>query len=445
MIFREINTVLKANLSATQRKIVLLSSLGSMHEYYDFIMFGFMAVYFAQNLLASSVEHNFASCIILAVFIFGYVFRPLGMFCYTKLYYRINRVYLLNRMTSLLIIVANLMIALIPNWENFTTLWVLIFARALQGFARGGEAQAEFGFLHVALRNKRGIAAFALIAGAEIGILVAILVNNGLNHLLTIAQMRTFGWRIPFLFGVGLSLAIYLIRYLFKVKKPLAKMVHMRPSWLIYRLYPRQMLFTSLLSGFRSSFGWLVLLLIPLVFYSRSNSNHIYVGHLMLYSAVGSLFSSFVIFHWVKISYSRIVLRYFIIAAIVALIGFAVAVSHNFYIGGSLLIVGIVSGGTAVLNMQVAFSCYPDSVRLSALSISYNWGHTIISGLILLLILSLATVFYHFGATNHPFHWWLLYNISIVLILMSILVLIVEAKLRNLKYYTESLNFIHKQ
>lgn len=444
MIFREINTVLKANLSSSQRRIVVLSSLGSMHEYYDFIMFGFMAVYFAQNLLASSVEHNFASCIILAIFIFGYLFRPLGMYCYTKLYYRVNRIYLLNRTTSMLIILTNLTIAVIPNQENFITLWVLLCVRALQGFARGCEAQAEFGFLHVALKNKRGIASFALIAGAEIGILLAILVNNGLNHLLTIKQMQIFGWRIPFMVGVGLSLAIYLIRYIYKLKKPIPKMIHMHPSWLIYRMYPRQMLFTSLLSGFRSSFGWLVLLLIPLVFYNQSSFNHLYVGHLMLYSAIGSIISSFMVVRLVKIGNSRLVLRYFIVMAIMVLVGFALMVSHRFHIGSSLFVVGIISGGMAVLNMQVAFSCYPDSARLSALSISYNLGHTIISGMILLLILSLSTIFYHFVAINRPFHWWLLYNTSIVLILMGILVLIVEARTRKIRCYTELLNFIHQ-
>jgi len=49
MIYREIITVLKSNLSSAERRSILLASLGSLYEYYDFVIFGFMTIYFATK------------------------------------------------------------------------------------------------------------------------------------------------------------------------------------------------------------------------------------------------------------------------------------------------------------------------------------------------------------------------------------------------------------
>lgn len=441
MIFREINTILSSNLTKSERRGILLSSIGSMHEYYDFVVFGLVAVYFAHNILHGTFVHSGAGCIILGIFIFGYLFRPLGMYCYTKLYYRFERIYLLNRLTSSIIILASIVVATIPDKNNYYALLLLILARSLQGFARGTEAQAEYGYLNVLLGERRGVAIFGLIAGAEIGILLAIVVNNVLNHFFSLAQMSEYGWRLPFVFGALLSTLVYMLRYFFRLRQfeSVPKMVQMVPSWLICAMYPRQIFFTSLLGGFRSSFGWLLILLIPLIFYTQFHYDHIYVGHLLLIASLGSVISSFLVLRYVSIYNARLFLPYSIVVTIPALLFFANSVSHEHMIGLSLLVIGCISGALAVLNMQVSFSMYSAATRLSSLSMSYNLGHTMISGLVLLIILSASELLNRFWLVKYPFSWWLLYITVTCLIILGIFLLIMSIKTKKYQIYTELL------
>ena len=448
MIYREIITVLKSNLSSAERRSILLASLGSLYEYYDFVIFGFMTIYFATNCIPDYFNGKFKICIVLALFLGGYLFRPLGMYCYSKIYYLYPRIYIINWLIAGLLVTANLIMVVLVAHKTWSTFLFLILSRSIQGFARGAEAQSEFGFLSVVLGEKRGISAFGLMAGAEIGVFFALVVNSILNHTLDSQQMYEFGWRLPFAIGGVFSIIIYLLRYFMHQKRTSNQIPHMSkmlPSWMICVIYPWQMLFTSLLSGLRACLGWFLVFIVPLFFLKSFNFNYLYIGHLLLFSSVGSIISSFLVFRYVTLEYSRIILPYLILITVPVLVFFIYTLWFNFLLQLSLLFIGIISGALAVLNMQVSFSIYSPLVRLSTISVSYNIGHTLVSGFFLLIISSLSAFLeYSYSGWQH-FEWWLLYLASGILILMSLVLFYLAIKLRKLKYYPELLHFIHNQ
>jgi MFS family permease len=64
-------------LNSEQKKVIMLSSMGGMLEFYDFTIYGLFAVYFAGQFFPS--HNSFISIIAsYSIFVVGYIVRPLG-------------------------------------------------------------------------------------------------------------------------------------------------------------------------------------------------------------------------------------------------------------------------------------------------------------------------------------------------------------------------------
>src|SRR5580704_15979428 len=58
--------------------IIGASSVGTLIEWYDFYLYGVLAVFFSKHLFSSQIDSNLAFILSLAVFWTGFLVRPFG-------------------------------------------------------------------------------------------------------------------------------------------------------------------------------------------------------------------------------------------------------------------------------------------------------------------------------------------------------------------------------
>jgi len=202
-----------APFTRSQKKTLFLSALGGVLEFYDFIIYIFLApiiekVFFSGN--SSSV----ATLKTLAIFSIGYLLRPLGGIIFSHFGDRYGRkvVFLL---TVIFMALPSFGIALLPTPAQIglASPILLLICRMMQGLALGGEIPAAITFVaeHVPL-NRRGFALSTLFFGINMGLLLGSLVTSILTSFLTENEILTYGWRLPFLLGGIFGLASISVR-----------------------------------------------------------------------------------------------------------------------------------------------------------------------------------------------------------------------------------------
>lgn len=202
--------------SKEQKRVLFLSSLGGVLEFYDFIIYIFLAPYIEKIFFADNSAY-IATLKTLAIFSIGYLLRPLGGILFSHFGDRYGRkvVFLL---TVVCMALPSFAMGLLPTTAQIGAgaPLLLLFFRMLQGLALGGEIPASITFVaeHVAV-SRRGFALSILFFGINFGLLIGSFVTTIMTSVLTPDQVLAFGWRIPFLLGGLFGLiAIYLRRYL---------------------------------------------------------------------------------------------------------------------------------------------------------------------------------------------------------------------------------------
>ena len=215
-------TVLRKAESFTreQKKVLLLSCLGGILEYYDFIIYIFFA-HIIEKLFFANSSAYIAMLKTLAIFSIGYLFRPLGGIVFSHFGDRYGRkvVFLL---TVFFMAVPSLAIGLLPTTGQIGSLapCLLLLFRIMQGLALGGEIPAAITFIaeHTP-RVRRGFALSTLFLGINLGLLFGSGVTTLMTSILPEEQILAYGWRIPFIMGGILGLgSIFLRRYLHETR-----------------------------------------------------------------------------------------------------------------------------------------------------------------------------------------------------------------------------------
>ncbi len=203
-------------LNREQKKVLALSSLGGVLEFYDFIIYIFLASIIEKLFFANNAAY-IATLKTLAIFSIGYLLRPLGGMVFSHFGDRYGRkvVFLL---TVIFMALPSFAIGLLPTTAQIgiaAPILLLIF-RMMQGMALGGEIPAAITFVseHVSI-HRRAFALSTLFFGINMGLLLGSLVTTIMTSLLTNEAMLAYGWRIPFLLGGVFGIAsIFLRQYL---------------------------------------------------------------------------------------------------------------------------------------------------------------------------------------------------------------------------------------
>ena len=199
-------------INAEQKKVIFLSSMGGLLEFYDFTVYGLFAVYFSSQFFPST--NQFISIIAsYSVFVMGYIVRPIGGIIFSHIGDEIGRKTVMI-LTMILMGLASLGLGLVPTYAQigvWAPILMLLF-RLIQGLAIGGELPSMIVYVSESIPNQRGLAMGGIFSGTVTGLLPGMLINLLITHYLTAEQISRFGWRIPFIVGGLLCVVAYQVR-----------------------------------------------------------------------------------------------------------------------------------------------------------------------------------------------------------------------------------------
>jgi MFS family permease len=196
------------------KRIIFASGLGTMIEWYDFYIFGSLAVVMSE-LMFPKGDPAWALIKTWALFATGFIVRPFGALVFGRIGDQIGRKYAF--MVTLTIMgFSTFLIGLLPTYAQIGVLApsILLVLLLLQGLALGGEygGAAVYVAEHVP-DNKRGFYTSFIQITATLGLFVSLGVVLAVKESMSDADFKTWGWRIPFLLSivlVGMSLYIRL-------------------------------------------------------------------------------------------------------------------------------------------------------------------------------------------------------------------------------------------
>lgn len=195
------------------RKIALGAGGGTIIEFYDFSVYGYLAIVISPLFFPSS--HPVTSLLTaLAVFGTAYFMRPLGSVFFGFLGDRRGRK--VSLMASLFIMgTASTLMGLLPTFSQIGV-WapiLLVLTRLLQGFSAGGENGGAATFISESVpKNKRATYGSVIGLGGTAGFALAAAAAGAMTAVLGPEQMTAWGWRVPFLLSLPLTLFCFWIR-----------------------------------------------------------------------------------------------------------------------------------------------------------------------------------------------------------------------------------------
>lgn len=195
------------------RRILGSSFLGSVIEYYDFILYATAASIIFDKVFFGNLTPGLALFASFGTLAVGYVARPLGGIIFGHFGDRVGRKKMLV-LSMMMMGFATIAIGLLPTTASIgiAAPIILVLLRVVQGISVGGEwGGATLMALEHAPANKRGFAASFANAGAPAGGLLATFLISFVSFS-TGDNFLTWGWRIPFLFSAVLIVIGMVIR-----------------------------------------------------------------------------------------------------------------------------------------------------------------------------------------------------------------------------------------
>lgn len=143
----------------------------------------------------------------------SFVMRPLGALVMGVYSDRFGRKAALT-LSILLMMCGTLMIAVMPTHASIGVLAPagIVLARLIQGFSAGGEFGSATAFLAEQSRTRRGFFSSWQVASQGVTTILAAGFGALLTGTLSAQQLESWGWRVPFLFGLLIGPVAYYIR-----------------------------------------------------------------------------------------------------------------------------------------------------------------------------------------------------------------------------------------
>ncbi len=196
------------SMTATEKKVIFASSLGTVFEWYDFYLYGSLAAIIAKQFF-SGLDPSAAYIFALLAFAAGFLVRPFGALVFGRLGDMIGRKYTFL-VTILIMGAATFIVGLLPSYASIgiAAPVILVALRMLQGLALGGEygGAATYVAEH-SPHGKRGAYTAWIQTTATLGLFLSLMVILGVRTAFGEAAFAEWGWRVPFLVSI-LLLAI---------------------------------------------------------------------------------------------------------------------------------------------------------------------------------------------------------------------------------------------
>ncbi|HEX3995201.1 MAG TPA: MFS transporter [Acetobacteraceae bacterium] len=186
----------------TLRRVVIAATIGNVLEWFDFTIYGFLAVVLAQVFFPTG-DGTVSLLVTFGAFGLAYLVRPLGAIFVGSYTDKHGRKAGLTLSIALMMLGTTLM-ALTPGYATIglAAPILITLARLLQGFSVGGEFGSSVAFLMEHGSHRKGFAASWQFSVAGLITALASLFGVALNTLLSHDQLLSWGWRLPYIFGM---------------------------------------------------------------------------------------------------------------------------------------------------------------------------------------------------------------------------------------------------
>jgi MHS family proline/betaine transporter-like MFS transporter len=195
-------------------RVLAAASIGNALEWYDILVYGYFAVTISR-LFFPTADQTTSLLLALGTFGVSYLIRPLGALVLGAYADRAGRKASMLASIALMTLGTGMM-ALIPSYATIgiaAPIGVLI-ARLLQGFAVAGEFGSATAFLVEHTTHRKGFFASFQWFGQGLAAVFASFFGVVLTTALTPDQLHSWGWRLPFLFGMLIGpIGLYIRRH----------------------------------------------------------------------------------------------------------------------------------------------------------------------------------------------------------------------------------------
>jgi MHS family proline/betaine transporter-like MFS transporter len=184
------------------RKALISSSLGAALEWFDIIVYASFAVVIAHQFFPGGND-TIGLILTFGTFAISYLVRPLGGIVLGSYADRRGRKNALT-LTMLLMMIGTLIMAVAPTASTIGV-WAGLFilaSRLIQGFSAGGEFGTGTAFLIETAPHRKAFYSSWQVASQGAAILLASIFGYVLNTQLSNEDLYSWGWRIPFFFGL---------------------------------------------------------------------------------------------------------------------------------------------------------------------------------------------------------------------------------------------------
>jgi MFS transporter, MHS family, proline/betaine transporter len=197
---------------AMVRRIIFSSSVGNALEWFDFSVYGYFASIIARQFFPMHDEW-LSTLLAIATFGISFLMRPIGAVVLGIYGDRKGRKAALTLAIALMM-VGTLTMAVMPPYASIglTAPVLILVARLVQGFAVGGEFGSATAFMVEHSPTRRGYFASWQFASQGLAAILAAAFGSVLTAWMSPEHLSTWGWRIPFLFGVLIGPIGYYIR-----------------------------------------------------------------------------------------------------------------------------------------------------------------------------------------------------------------------------------------
>ncbi len=372
----------------------MLSALGGMLEFYDFIIFVFFAVVIGQLFFPPDMPDWLRQLQTFGIFAAGYLARPLGgivMAHFGDLLGR-KKVFMLS---ILLMSLPTLAIGLLPTYAVIG-IWapvLLLLLRMMQGAAIGGEVPGGWVFVaeHVSERHT-GVACGILTAGLTGGILLGSLVATVTFKAYSPSELLIDGWRIPFVLGglFGL-LSVWLRQWLhetpvFKALQAREMLAATLPLKMVISAHKPAVILTMLMTWLLSAAIIVMILMTPILV---QKLYAIKPAVALQANSIATLFLSVGCIAFGALSdrfgAGRVLLAGCVMLGLTSMLFYTRMAVTPQYINELYALSAFFVGVIGVVP-SIAVRAFPPEVRFTGLSFSYNIAYAVFGGMTPVLV-----------------------------------------------------------
>ncbi|MCC6780285.1 MAG: MHS family MFS transporter [Hyphomicrobiales bacterium] len=201
----DVGTRIGRSKNSAMPAVVFAGSVGTIIEWYDFLIYGTAAALVFNTLFFPNVDPLTGTLAALATYAVGFLARPIGGVLFGHFGDRIGRKTMLM-VTMLVMALGTFAVGLLPTYHQIG-IWapvLLVALRIIQGIGLGGEwGGASLIVLEHAPAHRRGLYGSLVQVGFPLGLVA----SSGAFTLATTLPEQSFlawGWRVPFLLSIVL-------------------------------------------------------------------------------------------------------------------------------------------------------------------------------------------------------------------------------------------------